>query len=66
MTYMLICVYSTLEQYRLAVVVLHKLFHLPRQILYLLHSDGMNAHSFRESDEVGISHARVRVAVFVE
>lgn len=51
---------------RLAVVVLHELLHLGREVGERVATDGVDAHRLGEGDEVGVRHLGVRVALLVE
>lgn len=64
--HMLVRLHHALHQYRFVVVVLQELLHLRGQFARVVHADSVDAHRLGELDEVGVRHARMRVALFVE
>lgn len=58
--------HEAFKEHRSRVVVLDELLHLRRELFQRLRSYSVDAHRFREENEVRVLHGRVRVTVVVE
>jgi hypothetical protein len=56
----------SLEQDRLAPVILQKLLHLGRQVFERFGTETLDVHRFGELDKVWVGHSGVRVSLVVE